>query len=170
MGTCQITADYKKTSGQAFTSVRFGNVFGSRGSVIETFIDQIERGMPITATHPEVKRFFMHADEAAFLTLKSTFISSGDIHLFDMGESISIVDLIERLQSILGGRSNLVFTGLRHGEKINEDLFGGLEERVVTLPGLIESSSHETNLSLNKELIAEIIARNDSAYYQYIGV
>ena len=111
----------------------------------------------------------MHADEAAFLTLKSIFIPNGDIHLFDMGESISIVDLIEKLQSLLGGSSNLVFTGLRHGEKINEDLFGGLEESIVTLPGLIESSSHKTNLSINKSLIAEIIARNDGAYYRYIG-
>ena len=163
-----LTAVFKKTTGQDFTSVRFGNVFGSRGSVIETFVDQIERNMPITATHPDVKRFFMHADEAAFLTLKSLFIESGDIHLFDMGESVSIVDLIEKLQDLLGGSSNLVFTGLRDGEKIDEDLFGGLEESVVTLPNLISSSSHDSNLKINENLISGMISRNDSDYYQYI--
>jgi FlaA1/EpsC-like NDP-sugar epimerase len=164
-----LTADFKINGGHDFTSVRFGNVFGSRGSVIETFVDQIERGMPITVTHPDVKRFFMHADEAAFLTIKSMFVKGQDVHLFDMGESIPIVELVENLQKLLGGRSSLVFTGLRDGEKINEDLFGGLEERVVTLPNLIESSSHATNIANNQDLVAEVIARKDSAYYQYLG-
>jgi FlaA1/EpsC-like NDP-sugar epimerase len=164
-----LTADFKIKGGHDFTSVRFGNVFGSRGSVIETFVDQIERGMPITVTHPDVKRFFMHADEAAFLTIKSMFVKGQDVHLFDMGESIPIVELVENLQKLLGGRSSLVFTGLRDGEKIDEDLFGGLEERVVTLPDLIESSSHATNLANNHRLVAEVMARNDSAYYHFLG-
>ncbi len=163
-----LTASYKSNTGRDFTSVRFGNVFGSRGSVIETFVDQIERGMPITVTHPDVKRYFMHADEAAFLTLKSMFVTDGDIHLFDMGDPILIVDLIEQLQKLLGGRSNLIFTGLRGGEKLNEDLFGGLEERVVSIPNLIESSRHATSLEENKVLVADIITRNDSAYFKYI--
>jgi FlaA1/EpsC-like NDP-sugar epimerase len=163
-----LTATFKSNTGRDFTSVRFGNVFGSRGSVIETFVDQIERGMPITVTHADVKRYFMHADEAAFLTLKSMFVTDGDIHLFDMGEPILIVDLIEQLQKLLGGRSNLIFTGLRGGEKLNEDLFGGLEERVVSIPNLIESSSHATSLEENKVLVADIITRNDSAYFKYI--
>ena len=163
-----LTANYKVTHNLNFTSVRFGNVFGSRGSVIETFIDQIQRGLPITVTHQDVKRYFMHEDEAAFLTLKSMFIPSGDIHLFDMGEPVLIVELIERLQTLLGGRSNLVYTGLRSGEKINEDLFGGIEERTSTLPNLIESSNHESSLSRNKALVSELSARNDAAYYQYL--
>ncbi len=164
-----LTADFKINGGHDFTSVRFGNVFGSRGSVIETFVDQIERGMPITVTHPDVKRFFMHADEAAFLTIKSMFVKGQDVHLFDMGESIPIVELVDNLQKLLGGRSNLVFTGLRNGEKMDEDLFGGLEERVVTLPNLIESSSHIKNVTKNQDLVAAVIARKDSAYYQYLG-
>lgn len=163
-----LTANYKVTHNLNFTSVRFGNVFGSRGSVIETFIDQIQRGLPITVTHQDVKRYFMHEDEAAFLTLKSMFIPSGDIHLFDMGEPVLIVELIERLQTLLGGRSNLIYTGLRSGEKINEDLFGGIEERTSTLPNLIESSNHESSLSRNKALVSELSARNDAAYYQYL--
>jgi FlaA1/EpsC-like NDP-sugar epimerase len=163
-----LTANYKVNHGLNFTSVRFGNVFGSRGSVIETFIDQIQRGMPITVTHPAVKRYFMHADEAAFLTLKSTFVSGEDIHLFDMGEPILIIHLIEQLQKLLGGHSSLIFTGLRDGEKINEDLFGGLEERVVTLPGLIESSSHRASLAKNMNVLTQIIGRNDSEYYKFI--
>jgi len=163
-----LTASYKANAGRDFTSVRFGNVFGSRGSVIETFVDQIERGMPITVTHADVKRYFMHADEAAFLTLKSMFVADGDIHLFDMGDPILIVDLIEQLQRLLGGHSNLIFTGLRDGEKLNEDLFGGLEERVVSIPNLIESSRHATSLEQNRALVADISARNDSAYFKYI--
>lgn len=163
-----LTANYKVTHNLNFTSVRFGNVFGSRGSVIETFIDQIQRGLPITVTHQDVKRYFMHEDEAAFLTLKSMFIPSGDIHLFDMGEPVLIVELIERLQTLLGGRSNLIYTGLRTGEKINEDLFGGIEERTSTLPNLIESSNHQSSLSSNKALVLELSARNDAAYYQYL--
>ena len=163
-----LTANYRVTHNLNFTSVRFGNVFGSRGSVIETFIDQIQRGLPITVTHQDVKRYFMHEDEAAFLTLKSMFIPSGDIHLFDMGEPVLIVDLIERLQTLLGGRSNLIYTGLRSGEKINEDLFGGIEERTSTLPNLIESSNHESSLSRNKALVSELLSRNNAAYYQYL--
>ena len=163
-----LTASFKSNIGRDFTSVRFGNVFGSRGSVIETFVDQIERGMPITVTHADVKRYFMHADEAAFLTLKSMFVTDGDIHLFDMGDPILIVDLIEQLQKLLGGRSNLIFTGLRGGEKLNDDHFGGLEERVVSIPNLVESSRHTTSLEENESLVADIIARNDSAYFKYI--
>jgi FlaA1/EpsC-like NDP-sugar epimerase len=163
-----LTASYKVTHNLNFTSVRFGNVFGSRGSVIETFVDQIQRGLPITVTHQDVKRYFMHEDEAAFLTLKSVFIPSGDIHLFDMGEPVLIVEIIERLQTLLGGRSNLIYTGLRTGEKINEDLFGGIEERTSTLPNLIDSSNHESSLSRNKALVSGLLARNDAAYYQYL--
>lgn len=163
-----LTANYKLNTGRDFTSVRFGNVFGSRGSVIETFVDQIERGMPITATHADVRRYFMHPDEAAFLTLKSMFVIDGDIHLFDMGASILIVDLIEQLQKLLGGRSNLIFTGLREGEKLNEDLFGGLEEKVESVPNLIQSSNHATSLKANKTLIEDILSKNDLAYYKYL--
>ena len=163
-----LTANYKVTHNLNFTSVRFGNVFGSRGSVIETFVDQIQRGLPITVTHQDVKRYFMHEDEAAFLTLKSIFIPSGDIHLFDMGDPVLIVELIERLQTLLGGRSNLIYTGLRSGEKITEDLFGGIEERITTVPNLIESSSHESSLTRNTALVSELSARNDAVYYRYL--
>ena len=163
-----LTANYKITHNLNFTSVRFGNVFGSRGSVIETFVDQIQRGLPITVTHQDVKRYFMHEDEAAFLTLKSMFIPSGDVHLFDMGDPVLIVELIERLQTLLGGRSNLIYTGLRSGEKITEDLFGGIEERITTVPNLIESSSHESSLTRNMALVSELSARKDAAYYRYL--
>ena len=164
-----LTATFKSNTGRDFTSVRFGNVFGSRGSVIETFVDQIERGMPITVTHADVKRYFMHADEAAFLTLKSMFVTDGDIHLFDMGEPILIVDLIEQLQKLLGGHSNLIFTGLRDGEKLNEDLFGGIEQRISSIPNLIESSDHANSLKEHSHLILEATARNDVPVFNYIS-
>ena len=162
------TASYKNKDGIDFRSVRFGNVFGSRGSVIETFADQISRGMPVTLTHPDVKRFFMHPDEAAFLTLKSIFIREGDVHLFDMGEPVLISKVIEQLQFLLGGTSNVIFTGLREGEKLSEDLFDGVENRVTAIPGLIESGEHKLALILNEAVVSNVFQRLDFNVMQYL--
>lgn len=163
-----MTAHFKNILESDFTSVRFGNVFGSRGSVIETFVDQIRKGLPITVTHKDVKRYFMHPDEAASLTLKSLYLRYGDIHLFEMGDPVLIIDLITQIQKLLGGHSSLILTGLREGEKMNEDLFGDLEKKVQTLPSLIQSGVHETSLSKNFNLITQIISRNDNAFYKYL--
>jgi len=162
------TASYKNKNGIDFRSVRFGNVFGSRGSVIETFADQISRGMPVTLTHPDVKRFFMHPDEAAFLTLKSIFIREGDVHLFDMGEPLLISKVIDRLQLLLGGTSNVIFTGLREGEKLSEDLFDGVEDRSVAILGLIESGGHKIALENNRELVECVLARRSKVIMSYL--
>jgi FlaA1/EpsC-like NDP-sugar epimerase len=117
------TAHQRKLTNFSYTSCRFGNVFNSRGSVIETFIRQMEVGAPITLTHPEITRYFMHTDEAAFLTLKSLLINKGDIHVFDMGEPVRIIDVITKMQEILLTDSQILVTGLREGEKLNEILF-----------------------------------------------
>jgi FlaA1/EpsC-like NDP-sugar epimerase len=156
-----LTAYYKMKYRNNFVSVRFGNVFGSRGSVIETFIDQIERGMPITLTHEKVSRYFMHPDEAAFLTLKSIFVDHGDVHLFDMGSAVLIHDIINQLQDLLHGKSNIVYTGLRDGEKLHEDLFAGIENRIESIPGFIESSDHSESLRLNSDLVTRSLSQSD---------
>ena len=167
--TEMLTSHFKIKEGCDYTSVRFGNVFGSRGSVIETFMDQIERGMPITLTHRDVSRFFMHPDEAAFLTLKSMFVENGDVHLFDMGEPVLILELINSLQKLMSGHSTIIYTGLRDGEKLEEDLFGGVEHRRVSFEGFIESSDHIDSIRENSGLISDSLARNDDKVFKYLS-
>ena len=125
------TAEFRSTGYPGFTNCRFGNVFNSRGSVIETFSKQMLLGAPITLTDPAVTRFFMHVDEAAFLTLKSFLGNLGDVHIFEMGESILMLDIIERMQSVLSTSSQVIITGLREGEKIEEQL---IEQGVQEIP------------------------------------
>lgn len=131
----------KKNKVNNYTSCRFGNVFASRGSVIETFSSQIRRNEPITLTSLDVKRFFMHTDEAAYLTVKSLLLAAGDVHIFDMGESILLSTVIERMQEIAGTNIPVVVSGLREGEKLNEELHGTNETFLPTLfPGIVAAN------------------------------
>jgi nucleoside-diphosphate-sugar epimerase len=163
-----LTTRFKKSLDRGYTSVRFGNVYGSRGSVIETFTDQISRGMPVTITNPDVTRYFMHPDEAAYLTIKSMFIELGDVHLFNMGEPVLITEIVSRLVAILGGHNNIIFTGLREGEKVAEDLFDGVENRVVAIPDLIESGDHNIALRKNLALVEKAISRDSVGLLDYL--
>jgi|GEM_PF-1352067 len=123
-----LITDCRKYRGMpGWTSCRFGNVFNSRGSVIETFISQMRNGAPITLTDENVTRYFMHPDEAAFLTIKSLLINAGDIHIFNMGEPILIREIINNLARELSSSSPIITTGLRPGEKLAEDLFSSSE-------------------------------------------
>lgn len=107
-----------------FITTRFGNVLGSNGSVIPRFREQIQRGGPVTVTHPEIIRYFMTIPEACRLVLEAGSMGNGgEIYIFDMGKPVKIVDLAKRMIS-LSGRTEvkIEFTGLRHGEKLYEEL------------------------------------------------
>jgi len=110
--------------GQAFVSVRFGNVLGSRGSVIPTFLQQIRSGGPVTVTHPEMTRYFMTIPEAAALVLQAGALGhNGAVHLLNMGEPVKIVDLARDVIRLSGGKDvEVVYSGIRPGEKMYEEL------------------------------------------------
>ncbi len=114
-----------------FMSVRFGNVLGSRGSVLTTFTAQIAKGGPVTVTDPRVTRYFMTIREAVQLVIQAGAIgSNGDVLVLDMGEPIAIKAVAEQLIDLSGKPVEIVYTGLRAGEKMHEELFGHEEEDV----------------------------------------
>lgn len=120
----RLVADAATRTDGSFLSVRFGNVLGSRGSVLATFTEQLAAGLPLTVTHPEATRFFMTIPEAVELTIQATVIgSSGEALVLDMGEPTRITELATMLMAISGRRSRIVFTGLCDGEKLHEELF-----------------------------------------------
>ena len=114
-----------------FMSVRFGNVLGSRGSVLTTFTAQIARGGPVTVTDPRVTRYFMTIREAVQLVIQAGALGdNGDVLVLDMGEPIRIQAVAEQLIDLSGKPVEIVYTGLRHGEKLHEELFGDGERDV----------------------------------------
>lgn len=133
MGASKRTAELivheaAQRSGKPYVAVRFGNVLGSRGSVVLTFERQIAEGGPVTVTDPEMKRFFMTIPEAVQLVLQAAVLGTGgEVFVLDMGEPVKIVDLARDLIELSGLEVNrdidIVFTGMRPGEKLFEELF-----------------------------------------------
>jgi FlaA1/EpsC-like NDP-sugar epimerase len=108
-----------------YLSVRFGNVLGSRGSVLTTFAEQIAAGGPVTVTHPEVTRFFMTIPEAVRLVIHAAAIGRpGEALVLDMGKPVRIADIAHQLALLAGRSVQILYTGLREGEKLHEELFG----------------------------------------------
>lgn len=137
----QLTASFSSNQPGCYVSVRFGNVLGSRGSVVHAFAAQIEAGGPITVTHPDVKRFFMLIPEACQLVLAAGTIGvDGEVMVLEMGDQVKIIDVAQTLIKLSGRRNiDIVYTGLRPGEKLSEDLFSTKENHQATSNPLITS-------------------------------
>ncbi len=163
----------KKYNSCKFITTRFGNVLGSNGSIIPILKKQIDDGGPITITHPEITRYFMTISEACELVLHAGAMSNGsEIYIFDMGSSIKILDLAKKMVLLSGlelGRDiQIVFTGLRPGEKLHEELLNNNENTIVTkhqkikIAKVIEYDFDTINEHINK-LIEMIYNENDFA-------
>ena len=149
-----------------FITTRFGNVLGSNGSVIPRFRDQIQRGGPVTVTHPEIIRYFMTIPEACRLVLEAGSMGhGGEIYIFDMGKPVRIVDLAKRMIS-LSGRTDvkIEFTGLRHGEKLYEEL---LNVRELTKPTYHEKIMIATVREYDYDEVRERIQKLIEVSYTY---
>jgi len=137
------------TDGTLFTAVRFGNVLGSRGSVVPTFQRQIEEGGPVLITHPEVSRYFMTISEAAQLVIQAgAYTHGGDVFILDMGEPVRIIDLAREMIRLSGkeGEIEIKVTGLRPGEKLAEALTFPEEELARTPHPKIDKALEELKL------------------------
>ncbi len=148
-----IIQHYAQTSETVYTAVRFGNVLGSNGSVIPLFKRQIAAGGPITVTHPDIERFFMTIPEASRLVIQAGGMAKGgEIFILDMGDPVKIVDLAKSLIQLSGLEVDkdikIVYTGLREGEKMYEELLMNEENTIPTkMKGIMISTGKEVGYS-----------------------
>ena len=143
---------YARTSKTTFAAVRFGNVLGSNGSVIPLFKRQIASGGPVTVTHPDIERFFMTIPEASRLVITAGGMAKGgEIFILDMGEPVKILDLAKNLIRLSGAHVGIVYTGLRDGEKMYEEL---LMDEESTLP----TSNKSIMVSTGQEISYDVVA------------
>ena len=148
---------HRRGDGPIFASTRFGNVLGSRGSVIPLFLEQIKDGGPVTVTHPEIKRYFMSIPEAVLLVLQAAYMGSssgGEIFVLDMGEPVKIVALAENLVRLNNMEPykdiDIIFTGLRPGEKLFEELLTAEEGTEATTHAKIYVARQNSHLTPGK--------------------
>ncbi|MEM6614848.1 MAG: polysaccharide biosynthesis protein, partial [Cyanobacteria bacterium P01_C01_bin.72] len=186
MGASKRTAEMlvlkaAKSSGRPYAVVRFGNVLGSRGSVVPTFKRQIAKGGPVTITHPEICRYFMTIPEAVQLVLQASVLagqnSQGQIFMLNMGQPVKIVDLARDLIRLSGyevGKDiEIIFTGLRPGEKLYEELLVEGEQYEQTSHEkvlIVKNASHiiPSNLETTISILTEAAKRNDTNLIIYL--
>ena len=146
-----------------FITTRFGNVLGSNGSVIPRFKEQIENGGPVTVTHPDIIRFFMTIPEACRLVLEAAFMGQGnDIFIFDMGKPVKITDMACRMIKLAGLQPDkdieIVYTGLRPGEKLYEELLYNEENSTPTLnPKIFKGISLKQDYDKIKPALQQLV-------------
>jgi FlaA1/EpsC-like NDP-sugar epimerase len=165
-----------KKSQTKFITTRFGNVLGSNGSVIPRFKKQIEDGGPITITHPDITRYFMTIPEASQLVLEAGSIGKGgEIFVFNMGKSVKILDLARKMILLSGLKENrdikIIFTGLRPGEKLFEELLADTENTLPThhdqiLIGKVREYDYEEVKNIINELIKLFNTQNNELIVQ----
>jgi FlaA1/EpsC-like NDP-sugar epimerase len=163
LGELLVTAAAQR-SGRAYMAVRFGNVLGSRGSVIPVFQRQIAAGGPVTVTHPDMTRFFMTIPEAVQLVLQTAVLGQGgEVFVLDMGQPVRILDLATELIRLSGLEPErdiqIVYTGIRPGEKLYEELFLGTEEYHCTTCSKILVANCESHIEpeVAERLMIEIL-------------
>nr|WP_272946776.1 nucleoside-diphosphate sugar epimerase/dehydratase [Antricoccus suffuscus] len=162
-----LTATIAAESDGTYLSVRFGNVLGSRGSVLTAFAAQIAAGGPVTVTHPDITRYFMTVQEAVQLVIQAAAIGrDGEALVLDMGEPVKIEDVANQLIAMSGKQVEIQYTGLRDGEKMHEELFGAGEpdERPVhplvshvAVPSVNATTAHALNTGAFREAIVHDI-------------
>ncbi|MEE4257994.1 MAG: nucleoside-diphosphate sugar epimerase/dehydratase [Bacteroidales bacterium] len=161
------TQSMNSKNGTRFITTRFGNVLGSNGSVIPLFREQISRGGPVTVTHPEITRYFMTIPEACQLVLEAGAMGhGGEIYIFDMGQSVKIVDLAKKMIMLsgltLGTDIQIKFTGLRPGEKLYEELLNDEENTLPTHhPQIMIAREREFDLEMVTKQVNELISINN---------
>ena len=167
----QMVLEAAKMGGPNFMVVRFGNVLGSRGSIVPLFQQQIEKGGPVTVTHPDIRRWFMTISEACSLVLKAGGVGeNGGLYLLDMGEPVRIRDLAEQMIRFNGYEPDteikIVYTGLRPGERMDEPLWADDEEPCETEHSRILRVNRKSPVSINiRSLLDELrpVCRLDPA-------